>query len=332
MSPENGFPAAIAHVQESSALKVLALCMSPRKGPDTTRVVQVGSWRHTTELEYVNPRYPSFAEWKDVSIIRYLVHTAISIHPRGDNRIPRSSFMAFASPMGVFEASVDYCPSLWPLVKYGLLHIARLVTEFLEKARSEPCMKRQWRDPTFDRTLTRFFNGWMGCADEFVWDFFQEFGDEEYKDDVLTRLWVNKVLKGIQSFTLTEVELLEGISAQQFMAGLVLRDTNQTPEWTTPNSPLPVDMLHLTPVECTDISILNCKEQTLAGGVMRKRPQDDVPSPLLSLPDETISEIFIRFLPLYPEPPPVAGRYSPIVLTHICRLLRGIARATPELW
>ncbi|KAK7016049.1 hypothetical protein R3P38DRAFT_2994962 [Favolaschia claudopus] len=94
-------------------------------------------------------------------------------------------------------------------------------------------------------------------------------------------------------------------------------------------------MLHLTPVECTDIGILDCKEQTLAGGVMRKRRQDDVPSdkcPLLSLPNETISEIFIRFLPLYPEPPPVAGLYSPIVLTHACHLLREIARATPELW
>ncbi|KAK6996253.1 hypothetical protein R3P38DRAFT_3072199 [Favolaschia claudopus] len=94
-------------------------------------------------------------------------------------------------------------------------------------------------------------------------------------------------------------------------------------------------MLHVTPVQRTDVSVLYCTEQALAGGVMRKRPQDDVPShkrPLLSLPDETISEIFIRFLPLYPEPPPLAGRYSPIVLTHICHRLREIARATPELW
>ncbi|KAK6996091.1 hypothetical protein R3P38DRAFT_3072765 [Favolaschia claudopus] len=67
-------------------------------------------------------------------------------------------------------------------------------------------------------------------------------------------------------------------------------------------------MLHLTPVECTDIGILDCKEQTLAGGVMRKRRQDDVPSDKL------------------------AGLYSPIVLTHACHLLREIARATPELW
>ncbi|KAK7007152.1 hypothetical protein R3P38DRAFT_2361085, partial [Favolaschia claudopus] len=245
---ENGFPAAIVQVQESSALKVLALCMSSRKEPDTTRAVQVSSWRHTTELEYLGPRHPAFAEWEKDSIIRYLVDTAISIPPNrsdsllvvcnkegttttvpGGYRVPLLWLLRVQWES--LRLLLTTARPLWHLVKYDLLHIARLVTEFLEKARSELCMKRQWRDPTFDRTLTRFSNGWMGCADEFVWDFFQEFGDEEYKRDVLTRLWVNKVLKGIRGFTLTEVELLEGMSAQQFMAGLVFRDTDQTSEW-----------------------------------------------------------------------------------------------------
>jgi hypothetical protein len=76
---------------------------------------------------------------------------------------------------------------LWDMIKWDILHIARLTTQFLAKARNEVRMKRQWRDPMFDRTLTRFFNGWMGCSEVFIWDFYWEFKDEEYKDDMLAR-------------------------------------------------------------------------------------------------------------------------------------------------
>ncbi|KAF7334424.1 hypothetical protein MVEN_02271700 [Mycena venus] len=54
--------------------------------------------------------------------------------------------------------------------------------------------------------------------------------------------------------------------------------------------------------------------------------------PVLTLPDEIISEIFIHFLPLYPACPPITGLLSPTLLTHICRKWRTIARTTPALW
>ncbi|KAF7334421.1 hypothetical protein MVEN_02271400 [Mycena venus] len=54
--------------------------------------------------------------------------------------------------------------------------------------------------------------------------------------------------------------------------------------------------------------------------------------PVLTLPDEIISEIFIHFLPLYPVCPPITGLLSPILLTHICRKWREIAQTTPALW
>jgi hypothetical protein len=77
--------------------------------------------------------------------------------------------------------------SLWDIIKYDLLHLARLCTQFLAKARNVAHMKRQWRDPMFDRPLTRFFNGWLGCRDLFMLDFYNEFKEEEYKDDMLSR-------------------------------------------------------------------------------------------------------------------------------------------------
>ncbi|KAJ6481847.1 hypothetical protein C8R45DRAFT_313381 [Mycena sanguinolenta] len=54
--------------------------------------------------------------------------------------------------------------------------------------------------------------------------------------------------------------------------------------------------------------------------------------PVLTLPNEIISEIFLHFLPAYPAYPPLFGTPSPTSLTQICRKWRGLALATPGLW
>ncbi|KAJ6456457.1 hypothetical protein C8R45DRAFT_578737 [Mycena sanguinolenta] len=59
---------------------------------------------------------------------------------------------------------------------------------------------------------------------------------------------------------------------------------------------------------------------------------DGYTSPVLTLPNEITSEIFLRFLPDYPATPPLTGLASPITLTHVCRQWRAVALATPVLW
>ncbi|KAJ7087032.1 hypothetical protein C8R43DRAFT_1244879 [Mycena crocata] len=54
--------------------------------------------------------------------------------------------------------------------------------------------------------------------------------------------------------------------------------------------------------------------------------------PVLTLPNEIVSEIFLHFLPSYPECPSPAGLSSPTLLTHICQKWRQIALTTPYLW
>jgi hypothetical protein len=54
--------------------------------------------------------------------------------------------------------------------------------------------------------------------------------------------------------------------------------------------------------------------------------------PILTLPNEIVSEIFVHFLPVYPKCPPPTGLLSPYLLCHICRRWRDIALATPALW
>ncbi|KAF7374306.1 F-box domain-containing protein [Mycena sanguinolenta] len=54
--------------------------------------------------------------------------------------------------------------------------------------------------------------------------------------------------------------------------------------------------------------------------------------PVLTLPNEMVSDILVHCLPPYPSCPPLIGVSSPTSLTHICRKWRTIALATPELW
>ncbi|KAJ6478076.1 hypothetical protein C8R47DRAFT_640893 [Mycena vitilis] len=59
---------------------------------------------------------------------------------------------------------------------------------------------------------------------------------------------------------------------------------------------------------------------------------DAVKYPVLTLPTEIVSEIFLHFLPVYPLCPPLVGIFSPTILTYICRHWRDIALSTPTLW
>ncbi|KAF7319638.1 F-box domain-containing protein [Mycena chlorophos] len=54
--------------------------------------------------------------------------------------------------------------------------------------------------------------------------------------------------------------------------------------------------------------------------------------PVLTLPPEIISEIFLRYVPPYPERPPLFGRNSAFVLGQICRDWRTVALSTSALW
>ncbi|KAJ7780478.1 hypothetical protein B0H14DRAFT_2960886, partial [Mycena olivaceomarginata] len=59
---------------------------------------------------------------------------------------------------------------------------------------------------------------------------------------------------------------------------------------------------------------------------------DSYTYPVLTLPNEIVSEIFIHSLPQYPVCTPLVGILSPISLAQICRKWRAVALATPMLW
>ncbi|KAJ7467546.1 hypothetical protein FB451DRAFT_1482788 [Mycena latifolia] len=92
------------------------------------------------------------------------------------------------------------------------------------------------------------------------------------------------------------------------------------------------DRARITDIE-TQISNLKRSIEVLqAEMTLAQERLDSYAYPVLTLPNEIISEIFVHFLPVYPLCPPTTGLDSPTLLTHICHRWREIALATLALW
>jgi hypothetical protein len=84
-----------------------------------------------------------------------------------------------------------------------------------------------------------------------------------------------------------------------------------------------------------DARIQTLEEALFAAKLERQDLQthlDAYKYPILTLPTEITSEIFVNFLPAYPACPPAIGLSSPHILVQICRTWREIALSTPRLW
>ncbi|KAJ7149639.1 hypothetical protein C8R46DRAFT_1125660 [Mycena filopes] len=97
--------------------------------------------------------------------------------------------------------------------------------------------------------------------------------------------------------------------------------------------------MHLFPLDFTrrriaeiDAEILALKDALSKAKLERKALKQHLASyiyPVLTLPNEVVSEIFLQTLD---KSPSLGGRASPIYLGHICQRWRDIALSTPSLW
>ncbi|KAJ7241858.1 hypothetical protein C8J57DRAFT_1019258, partial [Mycena rebaudengoi] len=84
-----------------------------------------------------------------------------------------------------------------------------------------------------------------------------------------------------------------------------------------------------------DARILDLEESLAAARYERENLQsrlDEYIYPVLTLPVDITSEIFIHFLPVYPSRPRYVDMLSPALLGQICRHWRDVAFGTPRLW
>ncbi|KAJ7934206.1 hypothetical protein B0H13DRAFT_2305928 [Mycena leptocephala] len=245
------------------------------------------NWRHPDELQFI--RTPG-KTWDDLSIIRFLRAHVLSIPPRAISTMEPWVLVRCADGTEVVLPRGYRIPLLWVLkflwmsvalvlkesddeevdrqrewdtVKMDILHVARLCATFVSGARAAKeggSMDRGWRCASFDRALRRYWHRWLVMRDEFVRDFWREFGEEEYEGDVLKLGWGQWVLKGHKGFALTKEEIANGISAAEYMHGFVFDEAKGTFEWVedSPKSPqtqlpVPVDTPLPEPVEAQSV-------------------------------------------------------------------------------
>ncbi|KAJ7193779.1 hypothetical protein GGX14DRAFT_576848 [Mycena pura] len=90
--------------------------------------------------------------------------------------------------------------------------------------------------------------------------------------------------------------------------------------------------------DCARIADIDAEISKLEGLLRILRPERDIiwerlnQYPVLTLPNEIVSEIFLKFIPVYPSCSPLMGMHSPSHLMCICRQWRDIAQSIPQLW
>ncbi|KAK1233890.1 hypothetical protein PQX77_002929, partial [Marasmius sp. AFHP31] len=225
-----------------------------RPTPTPSGYIQHYGWEHPAELEYCTP-----TDWTDTEIIHHLIAHSFDIPPKKSKgtpffevtgidgsrtvipsgyRIPLMFIARFQWLSLKLVLSAEDRDAEWKEYKYGILHVSRLCKRLLRVAQdalggfdAESGLKsklkgidRKWRSQTFDRALARYKLKWFISEPEQLQEFWDTYKDDEYKKDPLKYDWRRWALKGHRGFSLTEDEIENGISAQQLMSGLKVKN------------------------------------------------------------------------------------------------------------
>ncbi|KAF7353335.1 F-box domain-containing protein [Mycena sanguinolenta] len=97
-------------------------------------------------------------------------------------------------------------------------------------------------------------------------------------------------------------------------------------------SSLAADRAHVTALEAQILDLENTLSALRLEQAQAQSRLDSYKYPVLTLPTEIVTEIFLCFPPPYPSCSWLAGTLSPTSLAHICREWRQIALSIPLLW
>ncbi|KAK0462147.1 hypothetical protein IW261DRAFT_1528598 [Armillaria novae-zelandiae] len=192
-------------------------------------------WDHPDELEYRDA-----SAWSKDDIIKHLVTQSFSV----PGRTHRSKWATITSADGsttvvpnVYRIPLMFVGEFmwsslrlvlgddkeWNEFKTGILHVSRLCKAFLDEVRramSEEGVGRSWRCATFDRALARYRMGWLLSHPRYLKEFWEMYGDEEYRKDAVKFDWKRLVMKGLKGFKLDEEQIEGGVQANRWMSGL----------------------------------------------------------------------------------------------------------------
>ncbi|KAJ7788708.1 hypothetical protein B0H14DRAFT_2947495 [Mycena olivaceomarginata] len=192
-------------------------------------------WRHPAELAFIDT-------CDDMSIIRLLPLRVLcadgsTVVLPSTYRTPLLWVAKFLWSSLEIVLTAEERPAEWNEDKYAILHVARQCAGLIDSARASAesggkgGIDNAWRCAMFDRALLRYWHGWLNVRDDFVTAFWEEFGEEDFESDVLKLQWSQWAIKGQNGFKLTKQELVNGISAGEFMEGFFVDENRGTFEW-----------------------------------------------------------------------------------------------------
>ncbi|KAJ6516947.1 hypothetical protein C8R47DRAFT_1268751 [Mycena vitilis] len=212
------------------------------------------TWRHPDELPFITDA----ETWDDMAIARFIRASALSVPSRpaktteawiivrcADGRevsLPRGyciPLLWVSKFLWLSAKIVLSTPGDWALERFDLLHVARLIDTLVCSARAAidgGGIDRSWRCAAFDRALWRYWHKWLVMRDEYVEDFWNEFGEGDFEPDVLKQGWPQWVLKGHKGFALTKTEVNNGITEAEFVRGFVLDESSGRIAWVQENA------------------------------------------------------------------------------------------------
>ncbi|KAJ7177093.1 hypothetical protein C8R46DRAFT_48401 [Mycena filopes] len=94
--------------------------------------------------------------------------------------------------------------------------------------------------------------------------------------------------------------------------------------------PLDFTRRRITEVDAEILALKNALSKAELEGKALKQHLSNYKYPVLTLPNEVVSEIFLQTVAGFRAP--LCGRASPLYLGHICQRWRDIALSTPSLW
>ncbi|KAK0435851.1 hypothetical protein EV421DRAFT_1833839 [Armillaria borealis] len=178
-------------------------------------------WDHPDELDYRDA-----SAWSKDDIIKHLVTHSFSV----PGRTHRSKWATITSADGsttvvpnVYRIPLMFVGEFmwsslrlvlgddkeWSEFKTGILHVSRLCKAFLDEVRR-----------AMSEEGARYRMGWLLSHPRYLKEFWEMYGDEEYRKDAVKSDWKRLVLKGLKGFKLDEEQIEGGVKANRWMSGL----------------------------------------------------------------------------------------------------------------
>ncbi|KAG7439701.1 uncharacterized protein BT62DRAFT_998158 [Guyanagaster necrorhizus] len=209
-------------------------------------------WDHPDELNYLDA-----STWSRDDIVKHVVTNSFSV-PGRTHRSKWATITSEADGSTTVVPNVYRIPLMfvgefmwsslrlvlgddkeWNEFKTGILHVSRLCKAFLDEIRramSEEGIGRSWRCAMFDRALIRYRMGWLLSHPRYLKEFWEMYGEEEYRKDAVKFDWKRLVLKGLKGFQLDEEQIETGMTALRWMSGL--KEIRGLWIWDTSEKPL----------------------------------------------------------------------------------------------